>query len=370
MKLNVNFDLLDQAVRQMGAEPVAFSLKCDMQQPRFTVDTELSGAGKEVTLDELEYKNDLLSYDGHQVLLYIPDHGHKVSEVLKNSEKGNKFHVADCSKLDEMRRHNRFSRYRATNNISGVFEIFGHSVGEPLAGEAKLQVCKLCLSKLNYKGAGTGSADHRRALVARFELSQFFLTYMSLFKQLPKMLEDNPTGYTEDWPEVSAGFRARAGFRCESCHVDLRKETYLLHTHHINGDKCDNAFGNLKSLCADCHRKEPFHNHMFVSRQDTAKIVRYRQEQNLPPPKGWLEIKHTADPAVIGIIEWCEKRGFSMPIVGQKFNIKDRIKYAELAWPDQKIAVTLGSTFECSGWNVMALSAAMQYFSDRAATKF
>src|SRR5690606_19789276 len=120
------------------------------------VDIELA-SGKEISIDEIDFSGLVASYQGRQVLLYIPDHGHRLDEVLAGRDEGKKFHVTDCRTLDTMRRHNRFSRYFATNDLSGEFTYHGRSQYDRTRreGRANLKVCKNCTHHLNSKGYRT-----------------------------------------------------------------------------------------------------------------------------------------------------------------------------------------------------------------------
>lgn len=122
MKLNVDLSQLHDVVRKMGAKERDFNLKSKLA-PIDTIDSDLE-RGIAINPEELEYiHNGLLSYKGRQVLLYIQDHGHRIQEALDDGSTGNKYHLAYCSKLDEMRKRKRYDRYVVKNDISGIFFI-------------------------------------------------------------------------------------------------------------------------------------------------------------------------------------------------------------------------------------------------------
>lgn len=73
-----------------------------------------------------------------QVIVYIP-YG-----------KDFKFHVAWCQTLEEKRRRGDFkTRYVATTDTSGIFVVW---YSERKKEKIKLDVCRNCLMKLNWKG--------------------------------------------------------------------------------------------------------------------------------------------------------------------------------------------------------------------------
>lgn len=76
--------------------------------------------------------------------------------------------------------------------------------------------------------------------------------------------------YPENWAEISAEVKRRAGCTCQDCGV---RPPYL-HAHHIRSlsKGGTNDLSNLKAVCEDCHRK--YHPHM-----------RPRPDQPAPKPK-------------------------------------------------------------------------------------
>src|SRR5690606_33730617 len=143
----------------------------------------------------------------------------------QNPANGRKFHLADCSTLEQMRAEGRFARYVVTRGVSGDFEIAGvdPSTRMEVVGSARLQVCINCLKHLNYKSSLVGSQGQRREARDRFDLSEFFETYSTRFKYLPSGLaaEHGASVYSNDWAELSQRLRAEAGYTCEDCAVCL-----------------------------------------------------------------------------------------------------------------------------------------------------
>lgn len=367
MKLNVDLSDLWKKVSKMGAEQVTIDLQDVWHDGEVEFDDQLSSTGVEIKLDELASEQGLLSVRGRQVLLFIPDHGFKVQDVLDDPSKGNKFHVSDCRTLEDMKRKKRFERYKVTNNMSGLFDIYGTSdFNGSLEGTVELHICKNCINQLNYKGAANKTVSDRTNLVKSFDIEEFFTTYSSLFRRLPKQhIKDITKGYSRDWESISSATRKAVNYQCQHCKVDLSSAKRLLHVHHRNGEKSDNSRENLVALCADCHRKEPYHQHMFVKHSDTQQINKLRNEQGVLTTSNWTSIKQKADPSLTGVIDHCIKKGYSIPDVG--FSIKDQVNnneiVLELAWPEKKIGVSLHNFDSTSVWKIFSLDEAIRYFS-------
>jgi len=60
--------------------------------------------------------------------------------------------------------------------------------------------------------------------------------------------------YPDNWDEIAARVKERAGQKCERCrHPNDQKHGYLLTVHHLNGNKANCADWNLVALCQRCH---------------------------------------------------------------------------------------------------------------------
>lgn len=366
MKLTVDLSSLWSNVTKMGAPEVSFDLGRVWSDSELDFDDLLSSSGIEVNLDELESEEGLLSVRGRQVLLFIPDHGMRFEKTMLEPKAGNKFHVADCLTLDTMRRRNSFERYKVTNNGSSIFSIFGYSqFKEHLEGKAKLHVCKNCINQLNYKGVANASTTVRDQVVDEFDLEEFFTTYSSLFKKLPRHHANEATkGYSKNWSDISKKIREKSHYICQYCNVDLSSDKKLLHVHHRNREKSDNSTSNLIALCADCHRKEPFHGHMYVEHEDTQRINQLRKEQNVLTEEDWSSVKQKADPAVHGVIEHCLLKGYSIPEVAYPLRDDNSGKEAllELAWAKRRFGIVLNTPVAIEGWDILTLSEALEFF--------
>lgn len=149
MQIRHDFSALWNIATGLGAERQTFTLSRASSIP--AIEAELI-RGREVRLDELEAISGLLAFEGRQILLYIPDQGNRIDEVLNgNLDGGKKFHVAHCSALETMKNAGRFERYIATTDISGTFTLSGIDGNmREKTDRGRLYVCQLCLNMLNY----------------------------------------------------------------------------------------------------------------------------------------------------------------------------------------------------------------------------
>lgn len=371
MKLHFPADQLWAQVRKMGATKRDFNLEVEIVEPLPPIVTSVGGI--DVTIDEVDTDHGLLSSNGAQVVLYIPDQGRRIDEVLDDGTQGRKVHVADCITLEEMRQKNRFQRYRAVVNVSGEFEVFGTSQRgqQNVEGVARLQVCINCLKHLNYRGYLT-ERGRQNEIRKAFNLKDFFAEHSTLFRYLPTSFVERKGGYAENWADLSATYRASKGFACEQCRLDLSNHKYLLHTHHVDGNKRNNQIANLKALCADCHRKQPLHDYMSIKASDMAKLQALRKEQGiLGDATGWDELLNLVDPPFQGLLRLYKANGVPKPEIGYEVvDVSGRVAAkTEIAWPSAKSAVA-GNDRErqllaALGWKVETLESALKSFSKR-----
>lgn len=351
MKIQVDFSELIRLGELMMPQGTDFSLFISgVFEP---LDIEL-GSGKDIDISELDEGSHLLSYRGRQVLLYIKDHTGKMDAALADPERGNRFHISHCKTLEDMKMKNRFQRYVATNRLDGMFSIeeAGRWGNPSREADVSLRVCKFCLEKLNYKN----SADYkeRQKVFRIFSLTEFFSHYSTCFTYMPKGLSDSGSvGYTQDWPAISKRTREQAGYRCSQCTIDLSSHKHLCDVHHINGVKSDNSSLNLRVLCKDCHRKQPFHSGVYLSAKDMDVIRQLRSSLNLFAGADWDEVFALTDTSIHGDISFMRKRGLPPPVPGYDvLNERHEVQATlEAAWPDKRIAVHVAS-IEIPGWRI------------------
>ena len=254
MKIEVGFAELNRVLEKMGIEELVEGPSSDGWDP---IDIVLTGRGidlvdpSQITVDD----DGTLSYEGRKILVYIRD------QYI--SYGGYKFHVANCSTIQQMKKWNRFeTRYVASTRTDGKFLVNIIDFDEIIESEEKLiemSVCKNCLRHLNYKNYDR----NRKKVFDEFSLEEFFNIYSETTVSKPPHTNRNAplNVYQPDQSEHSHQCRERAGWRCQGCEILLEGEAgKFLHTHHINGDKTNNNPSNLRALCVDCHNEQAQHS--------------------------------------------------------------------------------------------------------------
>ncbi|WP_067587182.1 HNH endonuclease [Endozoicomonas ascidiicola] len=350
MKLEADFSAIWNIANQIGATRSNFLLD-EQVQPIDPIDVRLSGEGIDVNPEDLQLRGGIFSFEGRQVVLYIPNHTNRdIDKALIDKSVRKKFHITFCSHLEKMKKNKQFEKYKATNNLSGDFHIFGKCKTNRSSkeGDVNLDVCMYCLQKLNYQG----SSDRSVCRIVRdsFDIPEFFSTYSSFFPYLPSGIggDPNKADYTSDWPTVSANYRASRNYTCENCYVNLNSNKNLLHTHHIDTISGNNRPENLQALCIDCHRKE--HGHMYVRHSDMQIISHLRREQGLTE-KQWHKVLLLADSALNGVLRKLQRKGYKPPEIGYPLvnDHGDIVAIADVAWPEKKLAITIEKSEQAIG---------------------
>jgi hypothetical protein len=266
----VEFEPFNQLRRLMDAPlPNDFSSGYVINRlTRDDLDKALEGI-EGVTVDDIEQVQPLpdgtLAYRDRRILFYIRDKRAFAGQNFRQQLP--KFHIADCSRLAQMRQQGRFERYVISTRTDGKFKMnFLDRVGNQ-SSLCELKVCKLCLEHLHYHGYRHGTRRRDKEIYNSFALQEYFTAYpKNQITALP--LHTDYTAplneYANGFRETSQRYRAENSWRCENCLIDLSHPSYrkYLHTHHLNARKSDDRRENHRALCIRCHAEEPMHAHL------------------------------------------------------------------------------------------------------------
>ena len=130
MKLTVDFSALKRAVAPLGTVVTDFAITGGSTELESIASHLNQGLilGEDIQLDEIDGSDGILNYDGHQVMLYIPDQGSNIRNVLiDGKQKGAKrVHIAECKTIISMRERGRFNdRYDVISRTDGNFPVIG-----------------------------------------------------------------------------------------------------------------------------------------------------------------------------------------------------------------------------------------------------
>lgn len=213
----------------------------------------------DIPFSEINISRDgTLELFGQKILVYIRDQRYSYDLEYK-------FHIANCATLIDAQRNQKYDKYVASINVNGKFKvnlIHGNSWIEK-EKEVKLNVCKNCLTALNYKGYRQ-SYGIKQTIYNTFSIDEFFQLYKKQTVKKPKHTNITApiNNYTKDFDTIANELKSKKRHTCESCFKDLSQDKKFLHVHHIDGIKSNNSITNLKVVCIGCHADEPGHGHM------------------------------------------------------------------------------------------------------------
>ncbi|MFQ3576949.1 MAG: HNH endonuclease signature motif containing protein [Cytophagales bacterium] len=218
-------------------------------------------------------KDGTLELFGQKILVYIRD---------QRYDHEYKFHIANCATLIDAQRNQKYDKYVASINVNGKFKvniIHDNRLVEK-DKEVKLNVCKNCLTALNYKGYRQSHDDIKQTIYNTFSIDEFFQLYKKQTVKKPKHTNITApiNNYTKDFDTIANELKSKKKYICESCSKDLSKDKKFLHVHHIDGIKSNNSINNLKVVCIGCHANEPGHRHMKLLPEFREYIKKYGKD--------------------------------------------------------------------------------------------
>lgn len=279
MKLPHTYAPLDLVLEKMGVrELVRIEVNSSDWRP---LEVRLQEEGVDVSPGDIVVAKDgTFEYQNRKVIVYIRDQNLYGGQLMEY-----KFHIANCRTLRSMKKAKRYSdRYVVSTRQDGLFivNIIG-SYGRQVVEANKLmelKVCKNCLAELNYNGYRWSS----QKVYSEFSIGEFFEKYISTsISGEPRHTDVSAplNVYSENQSIFSRICRERARWRCESkdCGIDLSEPEgqKFLHAHHVNGNKSDNSWENLKALCVECHFKQPGHS---LKKSDYQEFLKYKLSKN------------------------------------------------------------------------------------------
>lgn len=134
---------------------------------------------KDIDVTQLEVTElGLFAFEGSPAIVYLKESGKRANTLRKNVNQSAKFHVVSCPTIGDPRSSKRSQRYIATTRTDGFFPVLGTTQeGELEEVEVRLEVCRACLTKLDYKNYNSLDVEIQDQLATHFDLNELFNQY-------------------------------------------------------------------------------------------------------------------------------------------------------------------------------------------------
>ena len=276
MKLT-RFEKLLAAVQRLGANQAITTLIKKLELGEVTVDPENLVYGQNGIY--LVDKTGLLT----KVILHIVNkniEGHYFPEEARSAikdedyenniliKKIHKFHLINCTTLRQAQKEGWRDKYAISTRKDGKFFYRFTKRNSVVATnrEQVLNICGNCLREINDL-----KFLEKKCTTSNFNLDDYFAEGFQKHwipdDGVVKDIHSRPNVYSRDWDLISIKYRRIINFQCEGTNCERNdlsdpKLHKYLHCHHVNFDKSNNNYSNLKALCIRCHAEQATHNHL------------------------------------------------------------------------------------------------------------
>lgn len=237
---------------------------------------------EDVSNGSMEFRNDGIFSIGstgneRQVFLYMKKY-HIQQYGLP------RFHICKCQTIEDFIASGGFkSHYVKANTVPvPVIDLDDSYIEKQISN---LPLCGYCRKKIKTNANidfGTNDTTDR---------------FVEMLKALNDDIENDTQevdlfGYVKDWEFISKKFREEKNYTCENCGLQITDAYYrqYIHVHHINGNKLNNNYSNLRCLCLYCHAHVDSH-HLRRLTSSGANGIAYKDFYNKYKDKGYWDEK-------------------------------------------------------------------------------
>lgn len=172
----------------------------------------------------------------------------------RENKRPHRYHLHWCKYLKKNVGEENFKKnFIVTTDSSGYFDIVDAFSNNK--HKKKLSVCTACFDELKLAKKGYTSEN--------FDLNRFFREVMQEMKM--KVAEEFKNGYSflgnernkypSNWRKIADDVKRRKNYTCEECGARYAMGDKNIQIHHIDNDRSNCSWDNLKVLCKSCHDK-------------------------------------------------------------------------------------------------------------------
>lgn len=211
---------------------------------------------------ELEQKFDIGEkfIDSNGIALVAYKKVQFLEKYERDGDRAYGYHLCWCKYLNDSVRERNFKRdFIVTTEATGYFDVVYKDVykykDKPVQERRKMKICDKCFYQLKLDSKGY---DINNFALTRFcgeAAMEKSAETMSKFEAEYSYVSNTADDYPVAWERIARQLKQIKNYTCEECGARYAERDGNIQIHHIDNDRSNCTWNNLKVLCKSCHDK-------------------------------------------------------------------------------------------------------------------